>query len=203
MRLYSYVVARDFGFAPNPFYEMCTLATCKADIRRLAQIDDVILGTGSARRHRAGHVVYIMRVTEVVSYDTYWSDPRFALKKPNLHGSKKQAFGDNIYHRSADSGPWIQANSHHSHADGSPNPSNIAKDTKSTNVLVSSDFVYFGGEGPQLPERFRSFDQYDLCVTRGYKNQFPGELVQKFTQWWRALDTTGYAGVPLDWARTP
>src|SRR5712671_5339411 len=34
MRLYSYVVARDFGFAPNPFFGVCTLATCKPDIRK-------------------------------------------------------------------------------------------------------------------------------------------------------------------------
>ena len=29
MRLHSYVVARDYGFAPNPFLGVCTLATCK------------------------------------------------------------------------------------------------------------------------------------------------------------------------------
>lgn len=34
MTLYSYVVAHDFGFAPNPFDGLCTLATCKPDIRK-------------------------------------------------------------------------------------------------------------------------------------------------------------------------
>ena len=38
MRLFSYVVARDYGFAPNPFYEMCTLATCKPRIRKLLSV---------------------------------------------------------------------------------------------------------------------------------------------------------------------
>ena len=32
-RIYSYVVRYDSGFAPNPFYGYCTLATCKPDIR--------------------------------------------------------------------------------------------------------------------------------------------------------------------------
>src|SRR5262245_31415483 len=45
VRLYSYVVARDYGFAPNPFYGFCTLATCKPDIRRTADIGDWIVGT--------------------------------------------------------------------------------------------------------------------------------------------------------------
>src|SRR5882762_6472831 len=48
VRLYSYVVARDFGFAPNPFYGFCTLATCKPRIRAHACVGDWVLGTGSA-----------------------------------------------------------------------------------------------------------------------------------------------------------
>jgi hypothetical protein len=32
--LYSYVVRWDHGFAPNPFYETCTVATCKPYIAK-------------------------------------------------------------------------------------------------------------------------------------------------------------------------
>ena len=32
--LFSYVVATDSGFAPNPFFGLCTLACCKPAIRR-------------------------------------------------------------------------------------------------------------------------------------------------------------------------
>lgn len=39
-RIYSYVVRYDSGFAPNPFYGYCTLATCKPDIRRAAEVGD-------------------------------------------------------------------------------------------------------------------------------------------------------------------
>lgn len=138
MRLFSYVVARDFGFAPNPFEGFCTLATCKPEIRRMATVDDLVIGTGSAERKRAGYLVYIMKVTEVSTFDDYWYDPRFASKKPNMHGSKKQAFGDNIYHRAAGSDLWIQENSHHSYADGSANPFNVANDTKAINVIISN-----------------------------------------------------------------
>jgi hypothetical protein len=201
MRLYSYVVARDFGFAPNPFHGFCTLATCKPDIRRTAAVGDLVIGTGSAARKRSGYLVYIMKVTEVSTFDEYWSDPRFVEKRPNMHGSKKQAFGDNIYHRPA-SGRLIQEDSHHSFADGSPNLANVANDTKSVNVLISSNFTYFGGEGPKIPGKFRSFAGYDICAGRGYKNRFPPEFVQELIDWWRLRNTLGYVGNPLDWSRT-
>lgn len=44
LKLYSYVVARDFGFAPNPFHGYCTLATCKPDIRATASVGDWVIG---------------------------------------------------------------------------------------------------------------------------------------------------------------
>ena len=31
---YSYIITRDYGFAPNPFGGVCTLATCKPKIRK-------------------------------------------------------------------------------------------------------------------------------------------------------------------------
>ena len=105
MRLFSYVVARDYGFAPNPFFGHCTLATCKPKIRKAAVAGDWVVGTGSRTSGREGFLVYAMRISEVMSFNDYWADPRFRRKKPNLRGSKKQAFGDNIYYRDA-AGVW-------------------------------------------------------------------------------------------------
>lgn len=201
MRLYSYVVARDFGFAPNPFYGACTLATCKPDIRRAAALGDWVVGTGSAVQKRAGYLVYAMRVSEITTFDSYWRDPRFAQKKPNLRGSKKQAFGDNIYHRASEGAPWLQADSHHSLADGTANPRNLANDTKTPNVLIATDFAYFGGQGPVIPAELRDWDGHDLCAGRGYKRNFPPALVKVFVAWFRSLGASGCVGAPLDWSR--
>ena len=44
MEYYSYVIKRDFGFAPNPFGEFCTLATCKPVIRKVANVNDWVFG---------------------------------------------------------------------------------------------------------------------------------------------------------------
>ena len=38
-----------------------------------------------------------MRVTEILSTENYWSDPRFQDKKPNLYYNWVAASGDNIY----------------------------------------------------------------------------------------------------------
>ena len=46
MKLYSYVMIYDTGFAPNPFWGYCTLATCKPGIRRPAEQGDWIIGSG-------------------------------------------------------------------------------------------------------------------------------------------------------------
>ena len=48
MNIYSYIVRYDSGFAPNPFYGYCTLANCKPIIRGHAQVNDWVVGTGSA-----------------------------------------------------------------------------------------------------------------------------------------------------------
>lgn len=44
MRVFTYVLDHDTGFAPNPFHGWCTLAGCKPVIRRTARIDDWIVG---------------------------------------------------------------------------------------------------------------------------------------------------------------
>lgn len=197
MALFSYVVARDYGFAPNPFHGVCTLATCKPGIRRYAQINDWVVGTGSARHGLSGCLVFAMKVAVRLTFDEYWHDARFIRKRPNMHASNKRAFGDNIYHHVGEG--WHQADSHHSYADGSPNPRNIEHDTKADRVLIASEFAYFGASGPRIPSVLRDFQGCDLCAVRGYKRQFPGGLEAAFVGWLGALGTHGVLGRPADW----
>jgi hypothetical protein len=197
MTLFSYVVARDYGFAPNPFGEFCTLATCKPNIRRFAQIGDWIVGTGSASNHRAGHLVYAMRVSETMTFDAYWEDRRFQYKKPSLEGSTKVSFGDNIYHRVG--GDWAQADSHHSYAEGMRNIKNIRNDTQADRVLIGRNFAYWGGSGPLIPVALRNYEGHDLCIGRGYKRYFPAGMEAYFAEWFLSLGASGYLGRPIDW----
>lgn len=145
--LFLYVVARDFGFAPNPFHGICTLATCKPGIRKSAKVGDWILGVGG-KELGAAHkkCIFLMKVTEKIGFEDYWRDERFRLKKPIRSGSNVMMLGDNIYHRD-ETGDWIQEDSHHSNSDGSPNPHNIKRDTSDTDqVLISEHFLYFGSD---------------------------------------------------------
>lgn len=148
--LYVYVVARDFGFAPNPYHGFCTLATCVPRIRSSARIGDWILGVGGSRLKARGKIVYLMKVSEVLTFDEYWSDTRFFRKRPMRNGSLVMMVGDNVYHRDPGDGHWIQLDSHHSSPDGTPNHMNLKTDTSSENVLISNHFFYFGKSAPEF-----------------------------------------------------
>lgn len=198
MRLFSYVVARDYGFAPNPFFGECTLATCKPIIRRVVDVGDWIVGTGSKKNNRQNHLVYVMRVSEAMTYDEYWNDERFLRKKPNLQGSIKQAFGDNIYFKD-ESRQWCQHDSHHSHSDGSPNLFNIKNDTQTDRVLIGAYYIYWGRSGPEIPDQFRNYNGYDICARRNHKSNFPTEMIEDFSKWVQSLGVAGNQGEPLDW----
>ena len=84
MRLYSYVLDHDYGFAPNPFYDVCTLATCKPSIRERAAIGDYVVGTGCAKRHRRGFLPAMAKVARLsrVSSDVLYGFSAYALRHP-------------------------------------------------------------------------------------------------------------------------
>lgn len=199
--VYSYVVRWDYGFAPNPFHGYCTLATCKPRIRAKAVRGDWVVGTGSKERELDGRLVYAMKVSEVLTFQEYWSDDRFLCKRPILTGSLKQVYGDNIYHRSS-SGGWIQEDSHHSRAGGKLNEKNLRRDTQTDRVLIGVQFVYWGGQGPALPRRLRSFKGVDLChQSPGHKCVFPAGLQEALVQWLERRGEWGCVGEPGEYAR--
>src|SRR5688572_6600385 len=92
-RVFSYVVASDGGFAPNPFHDWCTLACCKPKIRKAARPGDLIVGLSP----RCERLVYILRVDEKLRFEQYWSDARFQQKKPVWSRDRVARNGDNIY----------------------------------------------------------------------------------------------------------
>ncbi len=198
MRLFTYVVARDYGFAPNPFYGICTLATCKPVIRKTAAVGDWIVGVGSKKYSRSGFLVYAMQVSEVITFNQYWNRGRFCRKRTNLRGSMKQAYGDNIYYKDG-TGQWHQQDSHHSYSDGSLNPHNTRHDTKVDRVLIGENYMYWGGSGPKIPRRFRNYGGYDVCALRNHRCKFPKKLIVDFVEWLQSLDGSGRLGEPLNW----
>lgn len=161
-KVYIYVVDRDFGFAPNPFHGICTLATCKPGIRNSAKLEDWIIGMGGGRLSATGRCVFAMLVTEKITFNKYWSSPDYFDKRPVRNGSFRMMVGDNIYFLDPGNNQWQQADSHHSNADGSPNEKNLSTDTKSDKVLISRHFYYFGSTAPDVPA--------DIIGEIGFKN---------------------------------
>ena len=146
-------------------------------------------------------IVYAMRVDEILTYDQYWNDPRFLRKRPKLHGSLKQQYGDNIYRRAPD-GSWIQENSRHSLEDGAPNEGHVERDTKPDAVLISQRFAYYGGSGPVIPDRFRGEIGPDLVHGRpAYRVNFPDPMRDEVIDWITNDLDEGMAGDPRDWDR--
>lgn len=204
MKLYSYIVKRDFGFAPNPFYGFCTLATCKPRTRSVAAIGDWVIGTGAKTKYSySGRLIYAMQVSEVMDFNDYWNDPRFEVKRPVLNGSLVQLYGDNIYY--SRDGTWIQANSHHSLYDGQPNLVNIERDTGINRILVGTRFVYFGASAPVIPEQIREYSSTgkDLCCTRPNHKKFDDQTPMIFQRWLEEQDRWGLQGWPLEFNNHP
>lgn len=169
---YSYVVARDYGFAPNPFWGILTLATCKPKIRKRANVGDFVIGHSPASD--GNKIIYIMRVGMIISFDEYWNDSKYSIKRPVMNGSLVRMYGDNIYHHN-EKDEWIQEDSHHSLENGVVNKDNLKRDTGTTNnVLIADEFIYLGKSRIDFPDEFKSC----ICKHIGEKS-IDGETAQK------------------------
>ncbi|WP_132060289.1 Nmad2 family putative nucleotide modification protein [Halorussus amylolyticus] len=184
--LHSYVIEADTGFAPNVTDSVCTLATCKQVIRDEAKEGDWVLGT-YPRDSGEERMTYLMRVSECLTYDEYYTSGRFDFKKP-----ENDPRGDNIYHRN-ESGILVQVENPPEHDD----PESRKRDLKSNKVLIADKFWYFGDRGPELPPRL-----YE--VIKGYKSDSrsgrkkPTEYLDELVDWLSERYELGVHGEPRD-----
>lgn len=189
MKVYSFILTHDSGFAPNPFYGVCTLACCKPSIRRAAQVGDLIVGLSS----RAQRIVFAMQVTRMMDFYDYWNDPRFASKRPDMRSPRRiDRRGDNIY-QPIRPGAFRQLPSRHSNRDGTERSEFKSRDLGGSNVLISERFAYFGREGPPLPPELAF-----LKVGRGHRSRFTPDQVDKVARWFQGLPN-GILGRPALW----
>lgn len=204
MKIYSYRIDHDYGLAPNPFGGYCTVAVCKPNIRRSGNLhkNDWLIGTGSKSLERSSgfncvsKLIYAMEVSEIMDLNTYWHDPRFQYKKPQMNGTLSTIFGDNIYHQD-ENGNWIQIDCAHRNLTGLYNADHFRKDTGGHNVLISENFYYFGDNAPEIPN-----DIITVChTTQGQKLVWPDELADSFFSWLQKKFPKGISGLPISWAR--
>ena len=194
MYLYSYVITRDYGFAPNPFWNICSLATCKPQIRERALMGDWVAGFGGANTAISHKMVFLMRVDEICTFDEYWEDPRFLVKRPRFDGNYQQCYGDNIYHHIGNE--WMQENSHHSYVDGI-NQNNLLHDTRIDRVLLSFYYWYFGENAIELPEEFAEA----IAAGRPYK-KLPDNICANIVDWVGCHYEMGQQGLTYKWNKS-
>lgn len=155
VRLFSYKMKDDTGFAPNPFHGILTLANCKPLIRKCKKEGDWIAGftSKSLNGDEIGkeRLIYLMKVTKKISYDEYWSNPEYELKKPRLNtNSFEDKAGDNIYKPDLENNEGYIQIGNKNHFEW-----NIKNDLSGKFVLVSDRFYYFGGKPIEVPDDFR------------------------------------------------
>lgn len=204
----AYIVEHDIGFAPNPFFGVCTLATCKPEIRWYASMGEWIVGVGSTADGIRGRMVFAMKVEEAVTFDEYWEDERFQMKKPSFSGSLKQAQGDNVYHRK--DGEWVQERSRHTHRDPEMTAKHTRRDTCRNRVLVSRQFVYYGAEAIELPTEFEDERGHRICLDgsgapngrfQRARNFDDAALTARFEAWLETAGQWGCLGEPCEWRK--
>ncbi len=194
---YSYKMTYDYGFAPNPFWGVCSLSTCKPTIRRKAVIGDWILGIGSEEMDLTYKVIYLMKVTEKLSFSDYWSDERWQSKKPTLNGSLITIHGDNVYSKD-EAGQWQQAVCQHTHPDISMRQKHIVKDTGGKFVLLSNHFYYFGDACFEIDDEYKPICS-EVRSHRKLTEAKEVECFESFTRWVAKNYKVGIHGDPIGW----
>ncbi len=158
IRLFSYKMTHDTGFAPNPFHGILTLANCKPCIRKYKKVGDWIAGFTSKKLNGDNtgeeRLVYLMKVEEKITYDKYFLDYRFADKIPDYSkGIVACKAGDNIYQPTTNGG-FRQLQSMHSNGD-QENPEKKKHDLSGKYVLISKCFYYFGSSPIKIDKKIR------------------------------------------------
>ncbi|HBO28302.1 MAG: hypothetical protein CMF34_04780 [Leeuwenhoekiella sp.] len=194
MNYFSYVVEHDYGLAPNPFGGYCSLAVCKPGIRgnQNLTIGDWIIGTGGKKLKRDNHIIYLMQISEKLTFNKYYKDIRFQYKKPIPNGSLVQIFGDNFYYKDDNTEKWTQDISAHSFKD---KKKHIKTDTSSEVVLIANKFYYFGDMSVEIP------DQLKLICKKGPGMKYKGleETGDLFVEWVENSFELGIIGDPISW----
>ena len=116
------------------------------------------------------------QVEEKITFDEYWSDPRFQYKKPIMNGSLVQMYGDNFYHTNSGGDEWIQEMSAHSVVN---KEKHLKNDTGGEFVLIARNYFYLGDNTIPIPEEF-----IDICKKGpGMKYKGLEEIGSEFIKW--------------------
>jgi len=158
-------------------------------------IGNWIFGLGSNKLGNENHLIYAMEVSEKITYEEYWDDPRFLYKKPTQNGGLKKIHGDNIYYKKYD--VWNQLPSLHSKSNGECNSKHLNKDISGKYVLISTNFYYFGENAILIPDEFKLIIGKNK---RGFSGpKIPFDCGEAFITYLKSNYKRGVMGDPINW----
>jgi len=172
-KMWSYKLVWDTMFAPNPLFDVLTLATCKPGIRRspnnkkgmwiagftACNIHNAPIFGGDITRCNRGNekLIYLAQISDILTLDDYWE--QYPQKRCDLDPYMKyydaQWYGDNIYSKN------------HTDKDGNiiPMPNNGDHEGVPAgerdyhygkNAIICERFYYFTPDNRMdVPERFK------------------------------------------------
>jgi hypothetical protein len=186
MRLCTYVVRNDTALAPNPYWGWCSLSVYTPNHQgiRLRPGDWIAGCLEKARDHK---FLYAMHVEESLDLDTYFKDPRFRDKKPDLRGNWKMRCGNDFYSRGPD-GSWIQHRNRF-HLDARIEE----QDTRFARAFIGRQFWYRGKSAEPSPSQFAA-----LFGGRGARVNHDPALTGQFIEWVSESFEPGIAADPND-----
>lgn len=152
-KLYSYILACDNGGAPCVEEGCLSIAICKPEIRRLSKVGDIIVGISGYKLGKEKKIIFICKITKMVTMEEYGNITR----SDSIYTSKLK-MKKNPFHNCGD----------------------YERDINGKNVIMSTDFIYFGKKYIPLPENLQ-----DIIPGRGYqstKNEpYKQEVMNLFT----------------------
>lgn len=195
-KIYSYVLRYDDGGAPNPYGGLCTLAICKPQIRRNAEIGDWVVGTGSKNARcndgntydLSNHLTYAMKITDVKSFKEYddFCNSDIPSKIP-IWSSKvwPEKMGDCIYdYNAANAVPLQRAGVH--------KLVNMDHDLNGKNVLLSNHFYYFGEAAIEIPDHLETI----IKRHQGHRKITNTNIIFQFEEWISKYESNKLYGEP-------
>ncbi len=192
MKLCKYVMTSDTGLAPNPYFNICSLALCTPNHMN-AQLSPGDWVLGHSTRATGNRLIYAMRLTSVLDMKTYFKN--YPDKRPKIDGKAEYGCGDNLYDYQG--GSWIRVPSaHHNNRDA-------FQQDKNRNVYLAEgkeNYWYFGGRHESkflidFPAIFTELVQ----ARQGLKYIYDDNLISCFENWLRLHSIeSGRMGEPRD-----
>lgn len=157
-RLYFYKMIADNGGAPCIQDKQLSLAICKPMIRSTAKIGDIIFGFAGNSLYHDNVLIYVAVVTEKLCDGAYYTEKSYSNRP------------DCIYERPNKKTYTLKRNAaFHIQADDRRDIG-IAPYFKRANVLISSDFRYFGDQkNPEYKSSYPAIAKSIKKLMKGHR----------------------------------